>query len=119
MDPEVWGVHFPPGYRERLAPAFLADVYSQGPPAQEWARAWLRERELLECVEARELIAIGQALDSMLAEKLPDLINSVGTERLCRKALGLMAVYRLVKKKADWEDSEADACGGEVAHTMP
>ena len=30
LDKEAWSAHFPPGYRERVAPAWLGQVYSTG-----------------------------------------------------------------------------------------
>jgi len=101
---DEWSVHFPTGFRARMAPNFLADVYSQGKRGQEWAKSWLRERQLMECPGARELTSVMSALDAMLiTDMTPDFINLTGTERLCRKALGILSAYKKVQNEKDWK----------------
>jgi hypothetical protein len=44
---------FPPGYRERVLPTFLGDVYSTGKTGKEWAKCFINDRKLGDCTEAR------------------------------------------------------------------
>ena len=102
-DAERWNQSFPFGFRARVAPEFLADVYSSGRKGKDWAREWLRERQLLDCLPARELMAVMTALDTLLFEDATaDFINQIGTERLAKKGLGLFKAYEPVKKESDW-----------------
>ena len=103
VDQNEWNCQFPVGFRTRLAPTFLAEVFSEGQRATIWAKNWLRERDLLECDTARELVGVMQALDSMLlVDGTPNFINQIGVERLARKALGIVYAYKSCNKKADW-----------------
>ena len=104
MDPKVWAEHFPENYRERISPEFLAEVYSAGVTGEQYARNFLRDRELLECQQAREIIAVMSALDTMLlVDKEEGFLNRVSTEKLSRKALGLIRAYEKVSKLEDWQ----------------
>ena len=86
-----------------MGPDFLADVYSSGRRGKDWAKEWLRERQLLECQSARKLISIMAALDTLLFEDSnPEFINQLGTERLAKRALGLYKAFEGVKKESDW-----------------
>ena len=96
-----------------MAPDFLADVYSGGRRGKDWAREWLRERQLLECPAARELIAVFTALDALLFDDATeDFINQIGTERLAKKALGIFKAYEGVRKEADWRRPPGSAAKG-------
>ena len=47
VDEEMWFTHFPPGYRERIAPQFLGELYAAGKPSLKiWAKDWLKEKSL-------------------------------------------------------------------------
>ena len=103
VDPNHWAQHFPENYRERIAPEFLAEVYASGMTGEQYGRSFLRNRELLECQPAREIIAGLAALDTMLlADRDEDMLNKVATEKLARKVLGLMRAYEKVNCVADW-----------------
>ena len=100
---DVMAEAFPIGFRTRTGPTFLADVYASGKTGKVWAKEWLRERGLLENASARELIPTMSAIDSlMLEDELPDFRNHVGTEKLCKRALGLVTAFGAVRKESDW-----------------
>ena len=91
-DPEQWSTHYPPGYRERLAPGWLGEVYSTGVTLKEWAKNWLRERKMGESKDAREILPAMVALDSIfLRDQARGAINFASVERLARKAYGIVA----------------------------
>jgi len=103
VDAEFWNSHFPPGFRERLAGEFIADIVSNDKTLEAWSRDFLRDRELLDCHPARELIATCSAMDAMImTDTEAGLLNKVGFERLARKAYGLVQAYKSVQNKNDW-----------------
>ena len=104
VPPEIWNSYFPAGYRERVAPEFLSEVYSQNKRAEDWAKDFLRDRELLDCFAARELMASLSALDAIfLLERQPGALNRVSTEKLARKAYALYLAFNGVRRQADWK----------------
>jgi hypothetical protein len=108
VDLEAWHHHFPEGFRTRISGEVLAEIYSTGFTGEQYGRNFLRDRELLECHQAREIIAVLSALDAMmLVDKQEGMLNLVSTERLCRKAHGLMKAYDKVKCLADWQKPKA------------
>ena len=109
VPPAEWGAHFPLGYRERVAPEFLSDVYSQNKKGEEWAKDFLRDRELLDCFAARELMAALSALDAiLLVERCPGSLNRVSTEKLARKAYAFYVAFHGVRRQADWKKPKGD-----------
>ena len=104
VDPEIWATHFPPGYRERMAPHSLGETYATGKTAKEVAKAFVKEKELGDCDEAREIIPASAALDAIfLVDQVPGAINQVGTEQLVRKVFGIREAFANVKCAADWK----------------
>ena len=45
-DLEEWSRQFPVGYRQRVAPTFLGEVYNHGHNAKHWAKQFSKEAEL-------------------------------------------------------------------------
>ena len=109
VDPEMWATYFPPGFRERLSPHSLGEVYASGKTGKEWAKLWVKECELGDCDEAREIIPTAAALDAIfLVDQVPGAINQVGTEKLVRKMFGIRHAFRNVKKAADWKKGKGN-----------
>ena len=103
VDEDEWNLHFPPGYRQRLAAEFIAEIVATDKTLEAWARDYLRDRELTECHPAREMIALCSAMDSMImSESESGLLNKVGFEKLARKAYGLVQAFRNVESRTDW-----------------
>ena len=93
----------PRGYRERLAPAYLAYVYSNGQRAEEHGNKYISEHGLEECFPARELVSILSQVDRLLlVDKEKGFINRVNTEYLCRRAWGLERGFEKCRTKHDW-----------------
>ena len=91
VDAEFWNSHFPPGFRERLAGELIADIVSNDKTLEAWSRDFLRDRELLDCHPARELIATCSAMDAMImTDTEAGLLNKVGFERLARLRIRAM-----------------------------
>ena len=104
MEMSQWSTHFPPGYRERLAPGRLGEVYSTGMALKGWAKNWPRERKTAESKDAREILPAMVALDSIfLHDQTRGAINPVSVERSARKAYGIVAGYRHVHCENDWK----------------
>ena len=104
VDTEDWARHFPAGYRERMAPSWLAEVFSTGKTAKQWSKEWLTVHEAGDSQEARDLLPTKATLDTIfLQDKTPSAINMVSTEKLVRKAYGIVQGYKEVKKKSDWQ----------------
>ena len=103
VDVELWHAHFLVGYRERLAGEFVAEIVATDKTLEAWSRDFLRDRELLDCFLARELIATCFAMDLMILTDMESgLLNKVGFERLARKAYGLVQAFKLVQSRSDW-----------------
>jgi hypothetical protein len=103
LDPSVMVDAFPPGYRERIAPRFLAQVYSTGRTAKDWSKSWIKERKLDNCDDARRLIHIMSGLDVVfLVDKREGAINLVSTEQACKSAKAIVVGYDLCRHESDW-----------------
>jgi hypothetical protein len=102
-DPDDWSRYFPVGYRQRVAPTFLAEVYSQGMTAKAWAKRFVNDRQLGEFGEARDLIPAMAAIDSLiLQDRAVNIINSVALERLAKKSYAIYQSCQHVKSEKDW-----------------
>jgi len=113
VDTEMWNAQFPVGFRERVAPSFLAEVFSTGKNGEQWARDFVRDHALQECHPARELVASLSALDTMLmTDREEGLLNRVSVERLARKAYALTRAFRAIKHEADWRRPRGKDGGG-------
>ena len=96
--------HFPPGYRARVAPDVFTNIYSHGKRAKEYFMDWLRSRGLMECNAARELIACGDVLDTLLIdEPLDNFINKLQVEKLGKKIYGLQKAFENVNQESHWK----------------
>ena len=81
----------------------LGEIYSGGKTGKAFAKDFVRERQLSECGEARELISIMAAIDSMILEDCsPGVVNSVALERLAKRGFGIHSAYRSVERRDDW-----------------
>ena len=89
-----------------MAPHALGELYASGKTAKEWAKAWIKEKELGNCDEAREIIATCAAIDAVfLVDQTEGAINHVSTEKLIRKVFGIINAFKDVKKESDWKAS--------------
>ena len=103
VDATEWGAAFPIGYRERVAPSWLGEIYSGGKTGKAFAKDFVRDRQLSDSSEARELISVMAAIDAMVLEDCtPGVINSVALERLAKRGFGIHSAFRLVERKEDW-----------------
>jgi hypothetical protein len=118
VDKEVWATHFPPGFRERVSPQVLGEIYANG-TAKEWAKEWIKSKELSECDEARQVIPTCSALDSiLLIDQVRDAINQVNTEKMARKVLGIRSAYKAVVRESDWKKGGAKVWKSKVDMEM-
>lgn len=83
----------PPGYTQRLAPHYLAEVYRDGTTVQS-VRRWLRDHDLTKNVPAQEMLSIMEAVDDAVMSDGTDVINSLTFEKLVRRAMGSSARSR-------------------------
>ena len=103
-DKEIWAANFPPGYRERIAPQFLGELYAKGKEAKQWAKEWVNLKGLGECPEAREIIPACSAIDAIfLTDQAPGAINLVSTEKQARKIMGIQSGFKDVNSEKDWK----------------
>ena len=81
-----------------------AEIYATGHTGKAYAKEFVKNRGLAESSDARELIAVLSAIDSMLLQdQAPDTINSVALERLAKKGFGIISAFRDVERKEDWK----------------
>ena len=94
----------PIGYQQRLAPAFLAEIFKQGRSAEAVGREFLRTHGLEDCLLAQEIPRILGTFDKMLTvDREPGFINRVTTEYAARRAFGLQQAFRNCRRKDDWQ----------------
>jgi len=102
-DKKVWHEHFPVGYRTRIAGPFLAEIYGSGKTAEEFGKELIANKGASESKSLREVLPNLRAIDTlMLIDREPGLLNRVSTERLCRRAMGIIQAWKAVECKADW-----------------
>jgi hypothetical protein len=110
VDHEEWATYFPVGYRERVAPSWLGEVYAGGVTGKQFAKDFLRDRSLGDCNEARELIPVMAAIDSLLLyDRHPKVINSISLEKLAKKGYGIYVGYMAIEKREDWKRGDKSA----------
>ena len=64
----------------------------------------MKEKELGNCEEAKEIVPTSAALDAIfLYDQVAGAINQVGTEKLVRKVMGIKAAFNNVMKESDWK----------------
>ena len=106
VDEEIWALQFPENYRERIAPKVLMDLYRKGTTLKVFAKAWMKEKKLEGCEEARKIVVHSASLDVIfLVDKNAGAINLPTTERLARRLHGVMVGYQKVETESDWKDS--------------
>ena len=96
----------PLGYRQRLAPSYLCQVYKSGQSGVEYARRWMQAHSLQNCSPAQEMISVLSAVDDALLSDGADVINSVTFEKLCRRAYGLERAYEECTLEEHWRRPE-------------
>ena len=88
----------------RMAPHSMGEIYSSGKTAKAVAKEYIKERELGDCDEAREMIPASASLDAIfLVDQVPGAISQVGTEQLVRKIFGIREAFKKVKGVSDWK----------------
>ena len=101
---------FPEGFRVRLAPQLLTQIYQSGKKARDFILEWLRVRTLYENPSAREALSVAGTIDTLLLdEKVPNFINKVSTEKLCKKLYALMIAFEHVSKESDWKKPQGSS----------
>ena len=87
-----------------MAPEVIAEVYSEGKTGKKGAKDWIKEKELGDNDQAREMIPACAALDAIfLQDRVRGAINHINTEKLARKIHGLKCAFFNVTKQADWK----------------
>ncbi len=119
MDPWL----MPQGFRKRLAPSHLAQVYKSGITGVGYGRGWIQNHHLEKCSPAQEILSIMEAVDDSVITDERDVINSVAFEKLCRRAYGLERAFENVwceddhkrpesQKGKSWKSKvQWDSCG--------
>ena len=93
----------PVGYQQRLAPAYLAEVYRSGNTGENYAKEFRRQHGLNDCLAAQEIDSILGNFDRMLlVDNEPGFLNRVSSEYAARRAFGLQQAFRRCQKKDDW-----------------
>ena len=109
-DEALWAEEFPVGFRERKAAVILGALftYANGATLRDWGKAWLKEKGLGSCGDARMMLKHCSALDAIILEdRTPGAINLCTTERLARQVQGLIDAFQDVKKRSDWEKPDS------------
>jgi len=103
VDQEEWNRSFPEFYRERISAESLAEIYSSGMTAEQWARQFIREHKLDDCMAARDIVSLLKSIDTMImVYKEKRILNKVGTQRSVRQAAGLIRAFENCWSVSDW-----------------
>ena len=65
VEAEDWSRHFPAGYRERMAPSWLAEGFSTGKTAKQWSQEWLTAHDAGDSQEARDILPTMATIDTI------------------------------------------------------
>ena len=107
VNAEEWATYLPIGYRERVAPSWLGEVYAAGTTGKQFAKDYIRDRGVGDCNEARELIPVMAAVDSLLLyDRQPRVINSISLEKLAKKGYSIYVAYTAVERREDWKKTD-------------
>ena len=110
VDTSEWARHFPTGYRERMAPSCIAEMYKSGQSLKTTTKAFLKDRHIEDCAAAREMLPTAAAIDAIiLQDQQPEAINSVVLEKLVRKWMGTKTAFAAVKTEKDWKRPGKDS----------
>ena len=104
-DKNAWAAIFPPGFRARVAPNFLGEIYNSGKNAKAWSKEFVKTHNIGDFNEARDLIPTCAAIDAvLLQDRQKGAINSVALERLSKRAMGIVRGTENVWVEADWKE---------------
>ena len=93
----------PKGFRSRVAPSLLPELYKDGRRGEETAQRFLEDHGLKDCYTAKEMVNLAAQFDRMLLmDKQPGFINLPSTEYLARRYYGLMVAFEECTVKNDW-----------------
>lgn len=103
----------PPGYRVRIAPSYLAWIYSKYSTAKESGLKWMEKRAVQDCLSVRIFLENCCAFDRLLLEdKIEGFVNWMDTEYKTRKCYSLELAFRRATKREHWakpKDNKAAA----------
>jgi len=91
------------GRRARVAPRYLARLYSGASTAVEKIRKWIAKKDLKGCAAAEALLQLAYLLDRMVKERNHEMVNLESVEVICRRMYGTQLSYKNVRDRADWE----------------
>ena len=99
---EQW--NFPAGYTTRLSGEFASALYRDGSSGRQFARNYRHLHRLEGCTAFNAFEAICDISDAMiLDDRIDDLFNTHGYERLARWGYGLMQVMSEVTEERHWK----------------
>ena len=82
-------------------------MYAAGTTGKQFAKDFIRDRGLGDCNEARELIPVMAAVDSLLLyDRQPRVINSISLEKLAKKGYGIYVAYMAIERREDWKKTD-------------
>ena len=97
----------PIGYRFRLAPAFIAHLFSRHERSEDFVEDFITNHGLQDCYTAKEMLNYAGILDKLLLiDRFEGFINLASTEYLCRRLYGLQLAFEKCRTKEDWKRPE-------------
>ena len=94
----------PEGYQVRMSVDYLETAFGDDGDAVKRSRRMERDKHLEKCNAWKTHRGISDVLNAfVLRDRLPDIINTEGFERLCRWAYGLEMVMEEVEEEKDWK----------------
>ena len=100
VDGEAWPL--PVGFRERVAPEYLSNVFSAPRTGVQHAEKFLEEHGLVACTFARRMVDALACVDRLIEDRPEGLINLPCIEYLARTAYGCEVAFGQCRSESDW-----------------
>ena len=91
------------GRRKRVAPIFLARLFSGETTATQKMKLYTNNKGMKGSAAAEKRLASAYLLDRMVKEESLDMVNLQSVEMICRAMYGLQKAWSRVHEKEDWE----------------
>ena len=101
----------PGGHRARVAPKYLARLYSGESTAVQKIKQYISSKVMKGSAAAERLLELAYILDRMVKEENDDMVNMQSVDVICRTMYGLQKAWGRVTCRDDWERPKSLGAG--------
>ena len=98
----------PANVKERVAPGLLVQIYTHAGSAVQFAKEWIRSKELEKNHVGHEMLLLCMTLDRMIRAS-PDCIATEGCEIICSRIYALRRAFQDVQTQLDWKQPKGQS----------